>query len=188
MSYLGQPPIGQASEFFTITPAVVEVLATGTVTLDSGGSGSVDGITVDGVEIMSGVENFDTDLDQTAINVAANITANTSAPNYTAAAASSVITITAIAGTGAEPNSFVVVSSTTTIVSTDVNMSGGVTDTMGTIFKPFTVYVGITGDLELVGLDDVKKVLTNVPVGWFNVQVKQVVAANTNASELIGGR
>ena len=99
--------------------------ATGTVTLDSGASGSVDGITVNSVEIMSGAENFDTSLNQTAINVAANITANTSSPNYNASASGAVITITAVT-LGSGPNGFVVVSSTTTIASTDVNMASGV--------------------------------------------------------------
>lgn len=91
----------------------------GTVTLDTGASGSVDGITVNGVEIMSGAESFDTSLTVTATNVAANITANTSSPDYTAIAVGAVITITSIIG----GDTFVVVSSATTITTTDVNMA-----------------------------------------------------------------
>ena len=98
--------------------------ASGTVTLDTGGSGSVTGITVDSIQVMSGTETFDTSLEITATNIAANITAFTSSPNYTAVAVGTVITITAVtAGTG--PNGFVVVSSPVTITTTDVNLSGG---------------------------------------------------------------
>lgn len=93
--------------------------SSGTVNLDSGASGSVDGITVNSIEIMSGAESFDTDLATTAAAVAANINANTSSPNYTANAVGELITIRALV-----ENSFTVVSSTTTIGSTDSNMSG----------------------------------------------------------------
>lgn len=97
--------------------------AEGTVTL-AGAAGSVDSITVDGVEIMSGAESFDTDLPTTATNVAANITAHTSSPNYTAAAVGSVVTITA-ASTGTGPNGFDVVASTTTMTASTTDMAGG---------------------------------------------------------------
>ncbi len=93
--------------------------SSGTVSLDSGASGSVTGITVNSVGIMSGTVSFTTDLATTAGLVAANINANTSSPNYTATAVNAVITIRALVD-----NSFTVVSSTTTIVTTDVSMSG----------------------------------------------------------------
>jgi hypothetical protein len=96
----------------------VPTAATGTVTLNSGGAGSVDGITVNSVAIMSGAESFDTDLSTTATNVASNITANTSSPNYTATADGAVITITAVTK-GAATNGYVVSSSATTIATTD---------------------------------------------------------------------
>ncbi len=107
------------------------ILSTGTVTLDTGAAGSVDGITVNSIEIMSGAEAFDTDLSDTATNVAANITANTSVPNYTAVAVGAVITITADAE-GIGPNGLTVTSSATTITTTDVDMAGG-TDTASNI-------------------------------------------------------
>jgi hypothetical protein len=115
-----------ATEKTSLDSAQAEVLSTGSVELTGGASGSVDGITVNSIEVMSGAVNFDTDLDTTAGLVAANITANTSAPNYTAVAVGAVITISAIAGSGAGPNTFAVVSSTTTITTTDTNFSGGV--------------------------------------------------------------
>ncbi len=98
--------------------------ASGTVDLTGGGAGSVDGITVNSVEIMSGGENFDTDLTETARNVVTNINANSSTPDYSASHLGTLITITAkLRGTSS--NGFVVTSSTSTITSTDVNLSGG---------------------------------------------------------------
>lgn len=98
--------------------------ATGSVELTGGGSGSVDSITVDSVEIMSGAVSYNTNLNTTATDVASNITSNTSVPNYTATAAGPVITITA-SDAGISPNAFVVVSSATTITTTDINMANG---------------------------------------------------------------
>lgn len=94
------------------------------ITLASGAAGSVDDITINGVSVMSGAEAFDTDLDTTATNVAANITAHTSTPNYTATAVANVITITAD-DVGSYQNGYTVVTSTTTIVATDTDMDGG---------------------------------------------------------------
>lgn len=114
-----------ATGVLTVTGGAAATPATGSVELTGGASGSVDGITVNGVQIMSGAEAFDSDLDTTAANVAANITAHTSSPNYTATAVGAVITITAAVAAGAGPNTFAVVSSTSTITTTDTNMSGG---------------------------------------------------------------
>lgn len=102
-----------------------EVLAQGSVELLTGGSGSVDSILVNSVEILSAPVNFNTDLPTTASDVAANINAFSSSPNYDAVAVGSVITITAKPGTGSGPNGFTVVSTCTTITKTDTNMSGG---------------------------------------------------------------
>lgn len=103
-----------------------DTAASGSVDLTSGAAGSVDSITVDGVAIMSGAEAFDTDLSVTATNVAANVTAHSSSPNYTAVAVGASIIITAVtAGTG--PNGFVVASTATTITTSDTNLSGGLT-------------------------------------------------------------
>ena len=117
--------------------------ATGTVTLDSGGAGSVDGITVNSVAIMSGAESFDTDLSTTATNVASNITANTSSPNYTAAAVGAVITITAVTK-GTATNTYAVVSSATTIATTDANMSGATSSNVISLSTPNSVISATT--------------------------------------------
>ena len=103
----------------------VSAAATATVTLTGGAAGSVDTITVDGVNIMSGSVAFTTDLATTATAVASNINAYTSSPEYTAAAVGPVITISAASAAGSDPNGFVVLVTATTITYTKTNMSGG---------------------------------------------------------------
>lgn len=110
--------------------------ASGSVELTGGVAGSVDGITVNGVQIMSGAEAFDTDLPTTATNVAANINAFTSSPNYTAVAVGAVITITSVT-LGTTPNGYAVVSSATLIITADTNMSGATTGIVDSGDVPF---------------------------------------------------
>lgn len=113
--------------------AVTEVLATATVTITGGtsnpGTNKMSSITVDGVNIMSAAVDWATSNSATATAIAANITANTSAPNYTATADGPVITISAVAGSGAGPNGFVVVTNEGGDVTStnDSTMTGGVT-------------------------------------------------------------
>jgi hypothetical protein len=107
-----------------ISRTPVSVAATGSVTLTGGASGSVDGITVNGVQIMSGAVSFTTDLDTTAAAVATNINSHVSVPDYTAAAVGPVITITALTA-GVQTNNYVVIASTTTITASETDMAGG---------------------------------------------------------------
>ena len=110
---------------------------TGTVTLDSGASGSVDGITVNSVEVMSGAESFDTSLTVTATNVASNITAHTSSPDYSATSSGAVVTITSDDGDAAD--TFAVVSSATTIATTDTAMTSAGTVNNVLVHNPTTI-------------------------------------------------
>jgi len=103
-----------------------EVLSTGSVELTGGGSGSVDDVTVDGISIIVDVVPFNTSLAQTASDLADAINANISTPEYSASASDVTVTISAMPATGSIPNAFVVVSSVTTITTTDGNMAGGV--------------------------------------------------------------
>jgi head-tail adaptor len=111
---------------------VAETLSAGTVTL-TGTSGDITGITVNSVEIMNGTVTWDTDVSTVAVAIVASITAKTSVPEYTATNVAGVITITAIAGTGATPNTFVVATTESggDIAAADVNLSGGVTQVFG---------------------------------------------------------
>src|SRR3990167_9378872 len=78
-----------------------EVLATGTVTLTGGASGSVDTVTVNSVNILTtGAVPFNTSLNQTAADLAAAINASESSPEYTASVSGAIVTISAMRGTG----------------------------------------------------------------------------------------
>jgi hypothetical protein len=103
----------------------VNVAATATVTLTSGAAGSVDMITVNSVNIMSGSVAFTTNLATTAAAVASNINAYTSSPEYTAVAVGPVITISAASAAGSDPNGYVVAVTATTITYTKTNMANG---------------------------------------------------------------
>jgi hypothetical protein len=103
----------------------VTAAATATVTLTGGASGSVDMITVGGVNVMSGSVAFTTNLATTATAVAANITAHASTPEYTATATGAVITISAASAAGSDPNGRAVLVTATTITFTKTNMAGG---------------------------------------------------------------
>jgi hypothetical protein len=95
------------------------------VILTGGASGSVDSITVDGVNVMSGSVAFTTNLSTTATAVASNINAHTSSPEYTAAAVGTTITISAASAAGSDPNGYVVAVTSTTITTTKTDMAGG---------------------------------------------------------------
>lgn len=111
-----------------------EVLATGTVTLTGGASGSVDAVTVNSVNILGAVVAFNGTLAQTASDVADQINRHKSSPNYTATAIGAAVTIQAMPGTGASANGFVVAATLTTITASYVNMASGVTAANGLKF------------------------------------------------------
>ena len=123
-----------------------EVAATGSVELTGGTEGSVNSVAVNSVTVTSGAVAFDTNLGTTATNLASNITAHTSDPNYTASATGAVVTITAVT-LGSGSNGYVVASSTTTITTTDTNMSGGTTE--------YNSYTAATAPVIDAGEDDV---------------------------------
>lgn len=102
-----------------------EVRSTGTITL-SGGSGSVDSVTVAGIEVLGMAVSFDTDLTTTAAAVAAQINNYHDHKFVTASSAGAVVTLTAQRGFGTDFNGVAVVSSTTALVGTDVNMGSAV--------------------------------------------------------------
>lgn len=109
-----------------------EVIATGTMTLTGGASGSVNTVTVNSVNLIpSGAVAFNTSLTQTAADLAAAINNNQSSPDYRATSAGAVVTIYAMPGSGASPNTFVVTATLTTITATYVNMASGVSAVNG---------------------------------------------------------
>jgi hypothetical protein len=60
-----------------------------------------------------------------------------------------------------------------------------------TIYREATtdaaVYVGVSGNLEIVDAAGQTTILTAVPVGWQPVNVKQIKATNTTATNIVAG-
>lgn len=105
---------------------VNEVQSQGSVLLTGGSSGSVNTLTVNGVEIMGSATAFDTSLTQTAADIALKINRNPKNRLYVASSAGALITLTARRGQGVLPNGWVVANSLTTITTTNTAM-GSVT-------------------------------------------------------------
>lgn len=110
----------------TITDAsgahTAEVVATGTVTLTGGASGSVNTVTVDSIDILGAAVSFSSDLTTTAALVAAQINRHQSNPRYRATSSGAVVTIYAMPGIGTGANGLAVSATLTTITASYVNM------------------------------------------------------------------
>ena len=124
----------------TVTKAsgarTAEVLATGTVTLATGAAGSVNTVTVGGVNIIpQGAIAFNTSLTQTAADLATAINKGLSSPEYTASSSGAVVTIQAMPGSGTSANTLTVTATLTTITATYGNTSGGVDAVNGLSFN-----------------------------------------------------
>ena len=89
-----------------------EVISTGSFTVTGGaaipGVDKINTITVNGVDILGAAVDHTGDNSTTATAIVAQINSYISSPNYTASAVGPVITISALAGLGSSPNSFVV--------------------------------------------------------------------------------
>lgn len=99
-----------------------ETRPAGSVTLATGAAGSVNSITIAGYEVLGAAVSFNGTLAQTAADVATQINKYLSKGccEYTAEAVSTKVTITAVRGSGNITGA--VVSSCTTITTTDVNV------------------------------------------------------------------
>lgn len=121
---VGVTPTGSV----TITSGSPNVAATGTVTLDVGAGGSVDSIFIDGVDILGSAVPFNTNLIQTAADVADQINSFASSPEYTATANGPVIEISASVESGEDMNGYAITVNTTTIDASGGFLSGGETN------------------------------------------------------------
>lgn len=129
--------------------AASEILAKATLTITGGtanpGINSLLTVTIDGVDILGASVDYDTSNSVTAAAIAAQINTFTSSPDYTATSSGPTVTISALAGTGAAPNGFVV----TTTKSGDLTethqatLSGGVTSTSAAA-QVYTATIGGT--------------------------------------------
>lgn len=119
---------GQAIRERTLDTA--NVAATITLTF-AGSAGSVDSITINGVEIMNGTVAFTSNLSTTLGLVEDSIDNNTQSPvNYTASNTATTVTISAPAAFGDTANGYEVVVYTTTLTvsyTTGNDMAGGFT-------------------------------------------------------------
>lgn len=103
-----------------------ETKATGGFTI-AGGSGSVNTITVNGIDILGAAVNYTTDVTTTAAAVVAQINKNPKNTMFVASNVAGAVTLTAVNGLGTLPNTWVVSGTATTLTLTPlVNMSGGV--------------------------------------------------------------
>lgn len=130
----------------------VAVYATGTITLLTGAAGSVDAVTVNGVTVTSGSVAYSTSLAVTATALAANITAFTSSPNYTAVAVGTTVTITATTAS-ASVNGFVVAATLTTITASTTNMTGGSAALVNSVYNKWMfqyMYSASTTDNSII--------------------------------------
>jgi hypothetical protein len=130
----------------------VAVYATGTITLLTGAAGSVDAVTVNGVTITSGSVAYSTSLAVTATALAANITAFTSSPDYTAVAVGTTVTITATTAS-ASVNGFVVAATLTTITASTTNMTGGSAALVSSVYNKWMfqyMYSASTTDNSII--------------------------------------
>jgi hypothetical protein len=110
-----------------------EVLASGSVALTGGASGSLDTLTVNSVEIMGSSTPFNTSLIQTATDIVTKVNNNPKNHLFTASnvgGTSATVTIQAKPGLGSLAN-WTLASTATTITKTDTNLTGGVTAVNG---------------------------------------------------------
>lgn len=112
--------------------AVLEALATAQLTVTGGtsspGVNKLTNLKVNGVEILNVAVDWATSNSATATAIAAQINSFSSTPEYTAAAVGPIVTISAVAGSGAGPNGFVVAPTVGgNVTVSNGNMDGGVT-------------------------------------------------------------
>ena len=149
-----------------------ENLASVSITL-GGSSGSVDSVIIDGVTITSGAVNFNTSPSQTATDLAADITSNTSSPDYNATASGAVVTITGDTLSGSTPNGNAVTVNTTTMTAalSSSTMSGGVDESKASVV--ISLDEGTSGQVSEIDILGVNILSQNIP---FNTSINQTVA------------
>lgn len=159
-----------------------EVLATGSVALTGGASGSINTLTVDGKEVMGSATSFNTSLTQTAADICTKINNNPQNRLWDAANNSSAtITLTARPGLGALANSLTVASTATTITKTDTSTSGGVTAVNGLNWG--TVAAGVLS--SLAGQTWSGVAAASGTAGWFRFEAGVADAGGVDATESI---
>lgn len=117
----------------TSCPLAGEIASVGTVTFTNTANGTLDSLTVNGVDIIGSVASG-ADDSALAIDARDKINSYTSSPNYIARSLAGVLYIFTVKGAGTSANGFAVVSTSTDADTDDTNMAGG-NDGVG-IFDP----------------------------------------------------
>lgn len=137
-----QPTSGDAATTGTLLGIVsedgdtpgYETVASGSITLTGGASGSINTVTVGGLNIIpDGAVPFNSTLNQTASDLCDAINRN---GMFTATVSGAVVTIRPRPGAGAAFNSAAVSSSLTTITTSHSNMASGVAAANGLLLLP----------------------------------------------------
>lgn len=165
---------GRARAVFSITGGSVTPadIAIGSFTITGGtsaGSGQITSVTVNSVTVTSGAVNHTNDNATTATAVAANITAHTSSPNYTAFASGATVFIVA-PSTGPAFNGLVVAAA----VGGDATVAGATAMAGGRDETTSTVTTVTVDGVEVVGS----------PIVWTNsnAETATAVAAQISAT------
>lgn len=159
-----------------------EVLATGTMTLTGGASGSVNSVTVNSIDILGAAVAFDTSLAVTATKVAAQINRNPQNYLFTASASGAVVTIKAKPGLGALPNTWAVSAGLTTITASFAAMASGVTAVNGLNWDATAVNGVLNKHPDEVWQGTA---VAGGTVGWFRVEAAVLDAGGIDSTESI---
>ena len=103
-----------------------ETRPVGSITLLTGAAGSVNTLTINGVDILGVAVPFDTSLTQTAADMVVVINSNPENRLFVASSVGAVVTLTGVAGLGDYLNTWAVAATLTTLTASYVAMAGGV--------------------------------------------------------------
>lgn len=143
-----------------------ETAAYGIVNFTGGGSGSLNTLTVNGVDVLGGAVTYSGSLANTMVLVAAQVNAKNMSPHYKASipvAGVATMWLTAGPGLGTDPNGYVVAHTETTITVTETNVANGVAGANGLTFSE-----SASGTLSLAGTWS-GLILATATVGWFRL-------------------
>lgn len=130
-------------------PPTSETLATFQFNFAGMALTQISDITINGVSVVNAVVPYNATDAQTVTDLAASINTKVSAPDYTASAVGTTLTITAVAGSGATPNGFAVkITCLAALANSSYNnMAGGA----ASVGITFTLETRSAGTMTLTG-------------------------------------
>lgn len=133
-----QAPTGTKLCTFTVDGSAFsgETRASGTIQVVSGGSGSIDTVTVGGFPLIGSAVAWNTDVNTTASDLCDAINAYNNIPDFTATVVGDTVTIHAPWSTGTTANGIAIATTKTTIATADdATLAGGVDAANGLSFS-----------------------------------------------------